>query len=156
MFFILVSLMLLASIDLYADEHKKYRGFFNEDIDHLGDRAGDIAKERIDQLGGHAKELKDQAFDQAELLQVMTRYQVDQARHGAIVDAAQNVTKMVFASSFGIGAVIAFYQAAKVAIAIACSQEQEEDKSQYITMYSCAGVAALCATCSALCYWCIN
>lgn len=162
MLFIIVSLMLFVSVDIHAAN-----GWFNGDIDRLTDNAGnvlkdridqvnDCAKDRIDQANDHVKELKDQAFDRVELLQVIARVDAEQLIDNGIVNLTQNITKAVIASSLGIGAVIALYQATKAAIGIACSKDEQSDSKEYITMYSCVGAATLCAACSTLCYWWIN
>ena len=155
--------MLFAHGHMYAAEDKKYNGWFNADFyhaEHVVDKVNDCAKDRL----GDVKELEHQAFDRAELLQVIMRDDVKQfieddvnkLGHNVIVDLTQNITKAAIASSLGIGAVIAFYQAAKAAITIACAKDEQPDKKEYITMYSCAGAATLCATCSLFCYWSIN
>jgi hypothetical protein len=154
--------MLCVSVDTHAAN-----GWFNGDIDRLTDNAGNVLKDRVDQVNNHledridqvkdhAQELKDQAFDRVELLQVIARVDAEQLIDNAIVDLTQNITKAVITSSLGIGAVIALYQATKAAITIACMEDKELNKKEYITMFSCAGAAALCATCSLFCYWSIN
>lgn len=154
-------------VELVAAEYKNdyrwfYHGVFKDDIDKaekvLANSVlhNDQAKDRIDQVNYHVKKLGDHAFDYANLLQVVVREDIDQIRHNGVVDLTQNMTKMIIASSLGVGAVVAFYQAAKAAVTIACAQDAWQDKQDYIAVYSCAAVAALCAVCSLLCYWSIN
>lgn len=86
----------------------------------------------------------------------MVKDNIHQIMHDETIDLAQNMTKMIIASSLGIGAVIGLYQAVKAAITLAADSNEKQNDQQYVTMFSCAGVAALCASCSILCYWSIS
>lgn len=154
--------MLFVSIEVRAAEQnmsaepKKHSGWAAEDIEHLNDRVKERIDEAIERLDERMENRIDQAFDQVDLLRAMMKDNVHQVMHDETIDLAQNMTKVIIASSLGIGAVIGLYQAAKAAIIIAADPDQEQEKQQYVTMLSCAGVAALCASCSLLCYWSIN
>lgn len=154
--------MLLVSVGVQAAEQnmsaepKKHSGWAAEDIEHLNDRVKERIGEAIEQLDERMGNRIDQAFDQVDLLRAMMKDNVHQIMHDETIDLAQNMTKVIIASSLGIGAVIGFYQAVKAAITLAATSNQEQDKQQYVTILSCAGVAALCASCSLLCYWSIN